>query len=105
MSPHKHRRHGQKVVDAAAGGEGWISMADLKRGVVRVLWYQDMSRVCPGCPQTAPREAREVSCIRDAYDKLPVTKVECRMQNAECRMAGQSRPKSPRCEGRMRSAE
>ena len=83
VSPAKHRRRGQKVVDAAAGGGGWISEADRKRRFEGVLWYQDMSRVCPGCPQTTPMEARQVSCIRDAYGEHPGANAECRMKNAE----------------------
>jgi hypothetical protein len=46
----------------------WISLADQKRGFEIVLWYQGMSSVCPGCPQTTPRQARNGSCIRKAYD-------------------------------------
>ena len=53
----------------------WISLADRKPGFERVLWYQDMSRVCPGCPQTTPREAREEGCIRKAYAESPESKV------------------------------
>jgi len=45
----------------------WISLADQKRGFEGVLWYQGMSRVCPGCPQTITREAEEGVCIQDAY--------------------------------------
>jgi hypothetical protein len=47
----------------------WISLADQKWGFEGVLWYQHMSRVCPGRPQTTPRGARKVSCIRYAYGK------------------------------------
>ena len=60
-------QHARNVAGAAAGGASWISVADQKRGFEGVLWYQDMSRVCPGCPQTTPREARKGSCIRETY--------------------------------------
>ena len=46
-----------------------------------------MSRVCPGCPQTTPREAREASCIRDAYGENPKSKV----QGPESKVCGQKR--------------
>src|SRR5208283_3283813 len=59
----------------------WISLADRKRGFEGVLWYQGMSRVCPGCPQTSPREAREESCIRKAYGEHPGANTECGMRN------------------------
>jgi len=42
-----------------------MSVADQKHGVEGVLWYQGMSRVCPGCHQTSPGEARKGGCIRD----------------------------------------
>ena len=51
-------------------------MADQIVGVVGVLWYQDMSRVCPGCPQTNPGEAGEGSRIRDAYGEHPTSNTE-----------------------------
>ena len=54
----------------------WISVADRKRGFERVLWYQGMSRVCPGCPQTTPRELRRASCIRRAYGERPTTTLQ-----------------------------
>jgi hypothetical protein len=75
-SPAKRRRRARNGADAAAGRAGWISAADRKLGFERVLWYQDMSRVCPGCPQTTTREAREGSCIRKAYDEHPTSNLE-----------------------------
>jgi len=57
----------------------WISVADRKRGFEGGLWCQGMSRVCPGCPRTTPREAREGSCIRKAYGGNPGTKAEGRV--------------------------
>jgi len=72
-APAKHHRCGQQVDDAAADGAGWISAADRKRGLEGGLWYQGMSRVCPGCPQTSPRELRKASCIQDAYGESQTT--------------------------------
>ena len=63
------------MADLKAGGVVWISLADRKRGFEGVLWYQDRSRVCPGCPQTTPREAREGSWIREAYGERPKSNV------------------------------
>ncbi len=57
-------------------------MADRKRGFEGVLWYQGMSRVCPECPQTNPREEREASWIRDAYGEHMGAKAEGRMKKA-----------------------
>jgi len=62
---------------------GWISVADRKRGFETVLWYQGMSRVCPGCPQATPREEWETSCIRKAYGEHPGANAECGVRNAE----------------------
>ena len=42
-------------------------MPDQKGGPEGGLWYQGMSRVVPGCPQSTPREVGEGSCIRYAY--------------------------------------
>ena len=42
-------------------------MPDQKGGPEGGLWYQGMSRVVPGCPQTSPRAAGEGRCIWDAY--------------------------------------
>src|ERR1017187_6988048 len=75
-SPAKHCQRARNGADAAAGGAHWISVADQKRGIEGVLWYQDMSRVCPGCHQTTPREAREESCIRKAYDEHPTSNIQ-----------------------------
>jgi hypothetical protein len=73
----------------------WISLADQKRGLDGVLWYQDMSRVCPECPQTTPREARDASCIRKAYGEHAGAKEEGRRKNAGMRRkATQSHPKA-----------
>src|ERR1035441_53310 len=40
-----------------------------------------MSRVCPGCPQTSPREAREASCILDAYGEHRTSNLKPRTSN------------------------
>jgi hypothetical protein len=58
-SPEADHRGGQNAADSAPGGASWISVADQKRRFEGVLWYQTMSRVCPGCPQSSPREERE----------------------------------------------
>jgi hypothetical protein len=57
----------ENAAAAAAHRASWISVAAQKQGFEAALWYQDMSRVCPECPQTNPREAREGRCIREAY--------------------------------------
>ena len=54
--------HGPDPAARAAGGASWISVADRKRGFEGVLWYQDLSRVCPEYPQTTPaRRGRGVA--------------------------------------------
>src|ERR1017187_9854411 len=40
----------------SADRPSWISAADRKRGFEGVLWYQDLSRVCPRCPQATPSD-------------------------------------------------
>src|ERR1035437_1778201 len=45
----------------------WISLPAQKRGLEAGLWYQGMSRVVPGCPQTSPGAAGDGSCIRYSY--------------------------------------
>jgi hypothetical protein len=91
-SPSKHRRRGQNAADATAGGAGWISVADQKRGLEGVLWYQGLSGVCPGCPQTTPREARKASWIREAYAGHRPTNIEHPTSSeAKPRKATQSR--------------
>ena len=47
------------------------------------LWYQGMSRVVPGCPQTTPREAGEESCIWNAYDEHRTSNIEHRTSNKQ----------------------
>ena len=54
----------------------WISLPAWKWGFEGGLWFQGMSRVCPGCPQTSPGEEREASCIRDAYAEHPGANAE-----------------------------
>ena len=71
-SPAKRRRRRQ---NAAAHRARWISVADQKRGFEAALWYQNMSRVCPECPQTNPREAKDGSWIQEAYGERPKSKV------------------------------
>jgi hypothetical protein len=85
--PAIHRRRGQNAEDAAAGGGVWISVADQKWGFEGRLWYQAMSRVYPGCPQTTTGETREGSWIREAYGEHQGAKGEGRMKNEECEAA------------------
>src|SRR5664279_4970676 len=81
---------------------GSISLADQKRGFEGVLCYQDMSRVCPGCPQTTPRKAREGSWIRKPYGEYPggMRNAECGMRNSRT-MPPKAISKPPRGECRM----
>src|ERR1035441_4816825 len=44
-----------------------------------------MSRVCPGCPQTSPREAGEGGCIRDPYGEHPGANAEYGMRNSRAK--------------------
>ena len=57
-------------------GSPWISVPDEKRGPEGGLWYQGMSRVCPGCPQSNPREVHQASWIRDTYYKQRTLNLE-----------------------------
>jgi hypothetical protein len=61
----------------------WISVADREVGSWGVLWYQGMSRVCPGCLQITPREAREGVRIWNAYGKHQTLNLEPRTSNLE----------------------
>jgi hypothetical protein len=65
----------------------WISWPAQKVGFESGLWYQGMSRVCPGCPQTTPRKVGEGNCIQDAYGERRQT------SNFQHRMARPSHPK------------
>jgi hypothetical protein len=60
-----------------------ISLPDQEWGSAGGLWYQGMSRVVPGCPQTSPRAAGEGSCIRDAYGGHGTLNLEPRTLNLE----------------------
>jgi hypothetical protein len=75
-SPAKRCRRRHNAAAAAAHRASWISVADQKRRFEAGLWYQNMSRVRPECPQTTPREERKASCIRKAYGEHPGAKVE-----------------------------
>jgi hypothetical protein len=96
--PAEHRRRRQITADVATGAAGWISVADQKWGFEGVLWYQGMSRVCPGCPQSTPRQVGEGSCIPKAYGQYATSNLEPRTLNlerpgkappwGECGMAG-----------------
>jgi hypothetical protein len=84
---------GRALADAAVGGGFWISVADQKRGFEGGLWYQGMSRVCPGCPRTTPREARKARCIRDAYGERRTLNLEPRTSSPELRTSnGRAKP-------------
>ena len=84
-SPAKRRRRRHNAAAAAAHRASWISVADQKRRFEAGLWYQNMSRVRPECPQTTPREERKASCIRKAYGEHPGAKVECRMKEGRAK--------------------
>jgi len=70
----------------------WISLVDQKRGFVRVLWYQNMSRVCPGCHLTAPRKEGRESWIREAYGERETSNLELRTSNVESDYVLNERP-------------
>src|ERR1017187_7773186 len=72
----------------SADRPSWISVADRKRGYEEVLWYQDLSRVCPGCPQTTPGEARSESFIRKAYGQYGSSNLEPRTLKGRAKPPG-----------------
>jgi hypothetical protein len=84
-SPAKRRRRRHNAAAAVAHRASWISVADQKRRFEAGLWYQNMSRVRPECPQATPREERKASCIRKAYGEHSGAKVECRMKEGRAK--------------------
>src|ERR1035441_2435318 len=87
------------------GKVGWISVADQKWGFEGVLWYQDMSRVCPGCPQTTPREAGKGGYIGNAYGEHRTLNLEPRTSNLEKPGQATQSHSGAKAEGRRMNAE
>src|ERR1035437_9283052 len=58
-------------------------MPDQKGGPEGGLWYQGMSRVVPGCPQTSPRAAGEGRCIWDAYGGYRTSNIQHPTSNTQ----------------------
>src|ERR1035438_9729133 len=84
-SPAKRRRRRHNAAAAAPPRAICIRVADQKRRFWARLWFQNMSRVRPECPQTNPREERKASCIRKVYGEHPGAKVECRMKEGRAK--------------------